>query len=691
MADINFIDSPIEALDALKETGKAIPDPYGSSTVYYKPSEEELKALNADFHNEVALAEQEMEPLRQKALRNERSYMLVDESPDGTFFTYPLVKRDVDFNAAWLVSSVIRPEPILSIDPTKDKDYQVVTEDPEYGAVQVAVPAERAVQELELGVEYILRELIELPRLLQPIAKEVKMGKGPVWVKMGWNPRDRYERAPKTSKGLNPWNVIVDSGKWAKKTDPFPIKWVPKSIYDMLYRTGFDNPEDLPWIGEKLQWGQAQFADLITSYPEAVLLTPEQLEAARQSQPVSNPVRDQSRGLTGTRATQSFYGVPLVELYFTLPIRYEAMDEEGKQFKKVEVMEMGGFYHTDLHSFVCIWFNDFAHQRKPYIPFFNDKVPFQIADTASVDELVPIQAWVTEALTLTLENKALANNSGFLIKEDSPAWDFFGANKLEPGFRAPATDGQDITPVTFGRDASSMIPEIEWLIDKADDIGEVRRGERVPGRTSPNTVAQIMQSAIQKDLMTLYSFEWSLRQLMIMTLQVYRQFNPYGQNVEAVDEEGNPKEIPFRVPLDMDIYDLRIRLTAASELSQRESGFEDLIMIMDKLDQDSRGTAEVLKALVDARITPGLAAAFERMITRKQSVLDSLLSKVRIDSRKMVIDKDMLGQIAQERDAMRQQMMGAQAQGGMDGGGQQVPGDPGQNPMGNPQGGDVPM
>lgn len=681
MSDISYIETPLYALEHIGESGKIVPDPLGSSTNYYKPDEAELAQLNKDFFDEITAAENELGPLRSKAAQHERAYHMVDESTDGAFFVYPLVRREVDFNTGWLVSTITKAEPLISIDPAVNRKYTVFTEDEEMGVGEVQIPAERAIQELEITIEHMLREFIRVTNFLRVMAKETKMGKGPVWAKIGYVPKDRYEKVPVVRPDENGDRVIVDSNEWVKKTDPFPIKWIPKSINDMLYRVGFDNPEDLPWIGERDVWSQQKLKELLTTYGDANLLSEDEMKKVYEMMPVRNADKENSQALQGNVPMGgSRSGINVAEVYWRHPVPYKVMAEDGKEVKRIEFFEMGGYYLIDSQAFACIWFNDFAFQDKPYVPFFNDKVPFQIADSSSVDELVPIQAWIVEALTLSLENRALANNTGFLINENSPAWDYFGSTKLEPGFRAPGQK-DDVTPVTFGRDSGSLLPEIEWLINKADRVGDVRRGERVPGRTSPNTVAQIMQSAVNQEFVALQSFEDSLIKLLKYTLMLYRQFNPGGAQVVMTGEDGQAVKFPLRIPLDLDINELRFRLTAASDLAQRESGFEDLLMISQQLDADANVTAMISKALIDGRITDGLAMEFERLIQRKQYILDSLMSKLRIDSKDMTVSDEILAQIRQDREMLKQQAMQMkqqmQAQGGMNaGGGQPVQGTP---------------
>jgi hypothetical protein len=656
---VSIQEAPLDLIGDIKKSGKAVPDPRGKDTVYYIPEPDELIKMNQEAYRELSNAEFDMVQQRNRALEYERSYEMADDSRDGVFFVYPLVRREVDFRTSWLVNALNRSEPMISIDPGVDRTYTVVPDDPEFGPTPIQLPAEEAIRNLEMAWERALREEIKISGLNRTICKELSIGKGPVWVKVGWSPNERYEKVPVVDKkgGKNPWNAIVESGEWQRKESYFPLVWRARSIFDMIYPIGCENYEDLPWIAEKTPMSQGKYTDLLTKYSSVVLLAADKIRESAEVSHTINDEKDQSRASFGlTKPAFPLSTVPIVERYFKHPVKYRSTDSEGNEVDVIEMMEMVGYYHWDMQSYVCVWFNDFYHQQHPYVPFFNDKRPFQLSDSSSTSELAPIQAWVTEAVTLTLEAKALANSSGAIINEDSPAWDYFSNNEISPGFRAPGNK-DDVTMVTFGRDSESLIPEIEWLTNKADKVGEVRRGERVPGRTSPNTVNQIMANAVQQDLLTLFSLEESFSALTKLSLKVYRQYRPYGQELNATGENGEAVKIPLRVPVDLDVDELRIRLTAASEMAQRESGFEDLIMMANMMDQDAGQMAQIIQGLVDIKITDGIAKAFETMINRKQIILDELFSKIRIDAKKLTVNREMLAQIAKDREMIKQQAM----------------------------------
>ena len=217
----------------------------------------------------------------------------------------------------------------------------------------------------------------------------------------------------------------------------------------------------------------------------------------------------------------------------------------------------------------------------------------------------------------------------------------------------------------------------------------------IPGRTPADTVRQILQSGLQRPLMTMSAVSDGFGIAVKMYLNVLRQFNPYGEMVPTKDPETNAKiMIPFLLPSEEVLDNFDIALTAEEEELAKEADTEERIMMYNLVSEASGKFAQMAGGMADVNASPALTALFEELLHINVRTLKAVIEPTRKDTSKFLPTQQVIAGIMAEKQkniqlAMQQMQMGGGANGepsGAPGGAGAVPappaGPPGSGGMG---------
>ncbi|MGN6186759.1 MAG: hypothetical protein ACTHQM_24245, partial [Thermoanaerobaculia bacterium] len=236
----------------------------------------------------------------------------------------------------------------------------------------------------------------------------------------------------------------------------------------------------------------------------------------------------------------------------------------------------------------------------------------------------------------------------------------------------------------FGRAHGGLMEELGFVLDLGSSVSgqnKYKSGDYIPGRTSPNTVEQIMNAGMQVPLSQLLGYADSFCEMMWLYLRTYKQFRPYGEILYVQDRETKEMlEVAFRLPDEDALDNFKCTLTAANEMAQEEMSIENLSMLANLLDKDAEQLARIVGPFADLQMPDSIAAIFERIIERKQDVISMFVSRIRTDASRFVVTKQMLRSVADERNQMREQQQQMAAQQAVP----QAPGETGGEANGNP-------
>jgi hypothetical protein len=646
---------------------------------YYLPSPEELIALNKATGEWIDQVLEDLKPVAEKVAENELAYegKIITSTGEKPLVAIPIVRRDCNIQIAWGTGTCLRPSPITSIDPYVDAEYEVPVFDEQMGVgMLMPISAEDVARTLEVGVEYKLREKLKVNQLMDTLWTEM-ISKGPVWIKTQYHHRPSYRKAATFKKSALNYGFDVDASSFFEAAAEEPTKLIPLSFWNVLYNPDQDDVDRADYLAENTPWSTAQLKARMMEWEE-YLLIPDGDRAKLTLSTTQYVNETQQRNVReiekwAPKIPANYHDVK--EVWFRHPMRFYETAEDGRQRKRVRMVELCGAYHYGTRKFIAIWLNPYDHQQKPYTPFLQRKRPFRLSGSNTAEDLAPFQRYIAEILSLTLENAAVANSSLTVVDPDSDAFDWLADHEISADSIIPARKDQ-INVVSFGREHRSMMPEVDWLnaeSSRTSNTSKFESGEAIPTRTPATTVSQILQAGQQQQLMTLRAFDMSWSRAMRQWLYTYRQFNPYGEILPVRQEEGHESkivELAFRLPAGEVLENFKIALTAAHEGLAREAEIEHLGVLANMLDNDARITAEALQPLVSEQITESAAQIVERLIQRKQDILEEILRLSRTDARSLVITDEMLKRVESERIALRQQLAAAQAaaeQGGMNG------------------------
>jgi hypothetical protein len=204
-------------------------------------------------------------------------------------------------------------------------------------------------------------------------------------------------------------------------------------------------------------------------------------------------------------------------------------------------------------------------------------------------------------------------------------------------------------------------------------VSPYEEGTMIPGRTPADTVRQILQSGLQRPLMTMRAISRGFGEAVKLYLRVLKQFQPYGELVPTKDPDTNAKiMVPFLLPVEDVLDNFAIVLTAADEEMAKEADHEERVMLFNLLGQASTQWAQMAGAMADINASPALTSLFEELFGISVRAFKLIVEPTRKDTQKFLPSSEAIQAIVQEKqqNAMMamQQMQMQQAMGGMSGG-----------------------
>jgi hypothetical protein len=649
---MNITEDPEKVLDELGEHGKFVEDK-DTGTEYYKPSQREYETLNAEFFSEIRQAQKDHAGFYQRIQENERAYeghvdMASGEKP---MLVIPVVRRECDATAAWFINTLMRPNPIFSIDPCFPNEYKVPVDDPAMGRMLLDTAAEQVAAGLELAVQYIVNERIKIRHLMDVVINETVRGRGPSVVKVVFD--EKYQDEFVTNIEEGPLKIPrVNGVRRVSKQQGDPVRVYPIPAENFLMPSDEELTLTARWVAERVP---LRSYAIRAEMKKARCLVPKaewtDLETATGE--VSNDTLKEAKASVDGRAIS----VPR-HLHDTWEVWFEHYVESEKR-----IVKMLGLYHVGIQRFIWITRNPYHHQRNPYVAFFQKKRPFRFSGSSTADEMLTVQKLASEILHLALQNAIVHNSAPIVADPDSDAIDFLTEHEIDSTTVIPARP-EEVKVLDFGRTHPGLMNELSFVMGLSRSPGNSQYddGSYIPGRTSPNTVEMIMQSGKNVPLQQLQGYADGFCEVIWLYLKVYKQFRPYGEILYTQNAETRQMlEIPFRLPDEDALDNFRITMTAADEIAAEETNIEQITMLANLLDKDADQLAKILGPLVDMNMPDSLEALLAQLIQRKQEVIEMYVKRIRTDTNRFVISQQMLRSVAEEKRLMKEQAMAQQA------------------------------
>ena len=655
---------------------------------YYErwiPSDDEDKLVSEYAHTYIRNLEADNADILREMGENVDAYRAVtktlgsrtDEDP---VVTLPLISRKVDQLVSFQAATILRPRPVISVDPYFDDEYAVMAprsvEVPGVGMQQMGAPdtfdSEQVAATLEFGLDYKLRERMPLRAIVKKTFQDMAISNHAI-LKVVWDQKYRTVRTNRVKKLPNGMAVVDGSEERVlKNQDAGQIRNV--SLF------GFLAPLDCPLdeaelVCELFPMSSTQLREKLTTGDYFLPKRDEWDELLRQTTDDYRLTEDRSISMPGRGSTIERHDTR--EVWFQWPVEVEEYDEDGAAYNVKKLMSMCGIYHMCAKRFLTLYRNPYHHGTNPYVLITEDEDSLRRPELSMVGRTKTQQTLASQMLHINIQNAVAASNFDIFCNPDSEAWEALQSQGRRPGRLIPRYDKDDVEMAQAGQNHPGLNNEIGLMQqDIADTMGvsPYEEGTMIPGRTPADTVRQILQSGLQRPLMTMSAVSDGFGRAVKMYLQVLRQFNPYGELVPTKNPETNAKiMVPFVLPVEEVLDNFDIALTAAEEELAKEADTEQRIMMFNLLGEASGKFAQMAGGMADVNASPALTALFEELLQINIKALKQIIEPVRKDVTKFLPTQEAIAAIMAEKQQnimLAMQSMG----GGMNG---QPPGAPG--------------
>lgn len=690
----NLVDDPVGQIKKLtSKSGKL--ELRDDGAIEYVPSKQELQALNDEWGQELDQAILDHEALYEEWRRNWEAYYGKNEilgDGDEPILTLPIVGRDIDQLVAFMVTTIMRPRPIVSVDPYLPAEYDVLSQSSPGGELeamglapgtpmQVKKTSEDVGAGLELGLDWKLREKLGFRKWLKNLVKEMYIC-GRAVSKVVYERRYREGEEPILEKAPEGW-VRVAGRKKTRMPDGEACRIENISNFNFLTRIDDDGvhgalcAERIPMTPTNLR---RKF-----SAGEYSLIPKDEWDSILK-QTTDNWLSESEvaiREHLDHRATDNRRPLhDIVELYFSHPVEVETVTPEGSVKKITEIMEFQAHYHCTAKRFLYIVQNPYP--RRPYTVVFEDEEPGRFSSTCVASRIKKHQALLSQMLHLRIKSQVAAVTNIIECDPDSGAWEH-----VKGGLRAnqgvPVREGERFEMHPLGQAHSGLTPEIGFVSEDAamtSGISQYERGANIPGRTPAASISQIMQAGYQRNLMILGAISDGASETIRLLLEVGRKFQPFGEVIPYTSPDMKETlDIAMRYPVEDVLDNFRISLTAADEELAKEAEFEQMVMMRDTLSQFNNTIAQIAGPLASTEMSPAVSDLFATLAKSEIEMMKNIISSKRRDSKKFLPSPDQIDAILAEKEQaammMQMQQQQQQQQGMMGGPGEGMAAQPG--------------
>lgn len=691
-------------LDLAKVSGKLQLSTVYEGYIEFEPEKDERERIEKWLSEEIAQTLLDYVPIWAEAQENIETYKAGKQRlNDGTdILPSPLARIAADQTISWAYNKLLRPRPLLSIDPYFPAVYDVMTPmdlpGPDGAMVQTLSTMPRDAEDLalmwELGYQYLLLERINFPKKYLQILKDTVQGAGPCWIKICADHRTRPVMNP--PKG-SPFIDLTDKRE-SNVTVGDMIRWDVLPIFNCIRPVDEHDIQASPWFAELSPTTPSDFlaAHARGEYPlidkkEADRLSRLTVERAQLNQQKTSIEQAQTKAPVTT--SRQVCDTVLVWFYRDVAVK---PPEGGKPIIK-RVSLMGDFHVTGKKLLSCFR-NPYDHQFRPYVPCFQIEDAHTLSGSSTVSITKYHQKVKTQALGLEIANASSAANNCYFADPDTDAYlQLARTGPHPPNEVIPKREDEYVEAFRKGQAHESLLPLIGYVDQdgmRAANVSAYETGENIPGRTPAATMSQVMEAGANQPLMFIRTLSSGpLIEAVKLDLRTRRQFYPMGEQLHVKDPGSDEVlKVLFQFP-DEDVIDnFRFAWTATDEAIAQEHELPQLMGLYNLQQQRANFIAQVTAPMANPQMTPAQIDLLVGMLKSDQVLFDRIVSLSRTDVQHFDYTKQ-VARIAEEHDqaaaAMQQQAMTAQPQGGMNAGnpaeaGSAVPGEGGANGGGPP-------
>lgn len=635
----------------------------------FYPSSDEYKDANRWLSTETDIAEDEYRPLYEEAAENIAVYKASKTADmiDGeqAIIPLPVARIAVDQLVAWEVNTVMRPKPILSLQPAFKDQYDVIIPVPADmaaqfqasgmmppgGATTIKKSAEETAAYAEAAYEFKLRDRKTL-RFRQFI-QEAFTDMATVSKCYGKVCREQTTRSVFQPKKVNGAFVDTLSREEVYVTGGDEIHWYGVPYFNMLKRLHDDDLDEADMVQERTACSSDKF---LARCLEGEYFLIEEEEAEQLSRIVGETKPDAQRDVEATTQNKASLlprnsvDVRLVWFYRYLKFK----DQDGK--KVIRRVSLMGDYHHGARRLCNIFRNPYDHQLRPYAVGYQFKDPHSDSGSCLTSISKCFQKASTHLMQSEMKNKFLANNwVPWCDPTADCAAEFTKGIRLVPGKPIMGVYGKDWGVAPIGANHDSVVPllnVIRAMAREAQNMSGFESGDQLPGRTPSGAIAQILQQGLQQPYMLLQGADDFVSRMVMLDMETRRQFQPLGEIIPTRDPVTKAAtDILFRFPMGEVARNFRISLTAVDEAMAQEHEPEQLMMLLNLWQQLTEFVGQLLEAMKSG--SPGERKFFMRIVEGAQALFDRVIELSRTDKDIFNL-RDAVAEIQAEVEQMQQ-------------------------------------
>lgn len=654
------------ALQLSGESGEFVMDANGHTR--FVPVDSELAEINRWLAEETDVAEMESREGYQDAADCIETYKAsrTADPVDGelAILPAPLARIAVDQVIAWEYNTIMRPTPIVSMQPYFKDTYDIVVPPdaemaamgmmpgtPGMSGITIQRSAEETATYLEAGYDYKLRETLNFSAFLRTTLTDCATV-GKTYAKVCWERDERIIMAPKKN------GVVIDFSAYDEESvyDDEGVHWYAIPIFNILKRAHEDDLDRAEMLQERVPCSSDDFYGRCLSGEFPLLKDEEHLSLSRVVGEVKVDAQRQVEANTQNKYSAlppNFVDLRLVWFYR----RLKYVDSDGQ--RKIRKVSLMGYYHHGARRICSIFRNPYRHQRRPYAVGYQMKDAHSDSGSSTTSVSRWFQKVATHLTQAEIKNVFLCNNFTPWADPDGPVASFFESGaRLRPGKSVPGVFNKDWGVASIGIEHDSMVPLLNLIrgwAREAQNMSAVESGDASGlGRTPAGSISQLLQAGLQQPIMFLRGYDDFVRRLVMLDMETRRQYEPLGEIIPTRDAETKAiTSVPFRYPLGEVGKNFRISLTASDEAMAREHEPEQLMLLLNMWQQYTQFVAQVVGPMKEA--SPSEREFFQKIVSGGQALFDRIVQMMRTDKDKFDLSKA-IDAIEAEVEQSQQQM-----------------------------------
>lgn len=630
--------------------GTLTPDPLRPEYQMYIPSPDEKRVMVQWLRTEISKAEKADESRCELILKNRKAYHARDNDKDRVI-TLPIIKRDVNQQAANIVNSIMGKDPVCTVKPAEAGEVAILKADENGNPTEEYVTTSDEAEALQLYGEQLIKRRIPFRKRVEAATLDMCRG-GMPYLQVSYEANYRVVKHKQVQKNIDPETGVVIDAKLVEVREKLPIdEPLRLEVIDglnILLPPGENDVQLSPWIAKRWEISPTEtrrrFADGRFNFASPAKPEEEKIDAlcsGGASKTDWQKRREDSADQLGVDVSERTSNIPLYEVWFYWPVPGEI---EGE----IDMLSLiGEFYLEGEADLLSLYENFYNHGRRILIPCHQAPDPYENFSGSTADNLRPIQNLQTALYHITVKNGVQATTKGYKVRMNSPgARSLREQNKgggLRPGAIVEVGAMDEIEPFQTGGTFGSLANEIGMIDSLGRQLSVTPEYQNIPNRTPTGTTQAVMSEAKAQGQMVLERMRAALSEAIQMLIQTAQQFEPYGRTI--IFQNPKTRQILERfigMPVNLIDSQFTFDITATSDEDTKQALREAETVNLSMVRDSNKSIGEQMFKMLDAATPKFLEEPILQFVLREENQLNRILKLAHRDSEKYTFSEEEL-------------------------------------------------